>query len=130
MVAQTVLLSKVLGLFLIIVGALVAVQRNDFIGVVQAFTRDRLLRVVVSAIEMIAALFLIMLHNDFSSVPAMIIAVLGWMALIESIVYFALSNSVTEAIVDVINTPMLFLTGGILSAGLGIYLSAWGFGVL
>lgn len=37
---QTILLSKVFGLFLIIVGATILLQRHDFMDAVAAFARD------------------------------------------------------------------------------------------
>ena len=128
--AQTILLSKVFGLFLIIVSTTILLQRHDFMNAVAVFARDRLIRIVISAVELLAALFLVMMHNEWSSIPAVIITLFGWMALMESIVYLALPNRVVEPLIAAFNIPMLYVFGGVLALVLGIYLAAFGFGFI
>ncbi len=45
---STILLSQVLGLFLIVIGAVIILRRDYFLPVFASYTEQRLIRVVVS----------------------------------------------------------------------------------
>lgn len=126
--APTILLAKVCGLFLVIVGTAIALSRHEFVNVVADFARERLLRTVVSAIELLAGLFMVMLHNDWSSVPAGIISLFGWMLVVEGVVYLTLPNETVERLTAPFNSPPLYLFGGIAAVAMGVYLAVYGFG--
>lgn len=128
--SQTIILSKVIGLFLVIVAPIIIIQRHDFATVVSAFAKDRLMRVMMSAIELIAALFLVLLHNAWSSPPAAIISLFGWMMLIEAVVYLAAPNHIVQGLVAAFNTPVFYVIGGVIALSLGLYLTGYGFGIL
>lgn len=85
---------------------------------------------MISAIELLVALFLVMMHNEWSSIPAVIITLFGWMALMESIVYLALPNRVVEPLIADFNIPMLYVFGGVVALVLGVHLSTFGFGFI
>lgn len=130
LMSQTIILSRVIGLFLLIVAPIIIVQRHDFATVISAFAKDRLMRVMISAIELIAALFLVLLHNVWSSPPAVIISLFGWLMLIEAVVYLAAPNSVLEGPFAAFDTPVFFVIGGVIALLLGLYLTGYGFGIL
>lgn len=124
----TVLLSKVLGIFLMVVGAAVALRRNYFIPVVATFVEERLTRFVVGLAELLAGLFLVVTHNEWSSAPAAIVTLIGWLAVIESIAYMLLPDEVLEELIGALNKPEWYVGSGILSMILGLFLAGFGFG--
>jgi hypothetical protein len=126
----TILLSKVLGIFLIICGAVVMIRREYFIPLISSFVRERLTRLVMSIIELVAGLFLIFTHNDFSSLPAGIISAFGWIAIIESIIYFAAPDRTLQKMLSRMNSPKLYIFGGLASIALGLYLASFGLGLI
>jgi hypothetical protein len=119
-VELTFFLSKVFGIGLIITGAAIAIRRRYFIPVFGAFVEERLVRAVVSFAELIAGLFLVIAHNVWAPLPAAIISILGWMAVIEATAYLLLP--------DTFNVPAWYLVGGIFAILVGIYLAGFGFG--
>lgn len=126
---QTILLSRTLGLFLLIVGVLVVIRRHYFIPVFATFARERLLRVVLSLLELLAGLFLVATHNDWSSLPAGIISAVGWILIAEGIAYAALPDEWIERLLTTFNTPAWYVGGGVLAVAAGVYLAGHGFGM-
>ena len=126
--ATTVYLSKVFGISLVIIGAVIMIRRRYFIPAIGAFVRERLVRTITAFIELLAGTFLIVGHNVWSPLPAAIISLLGWIAVIEAIAYLLLPDAVLERAISVLNTETVYLVGGLLAIALGIYLTGFGFG--
>ena len=124
---HTILLSKVLGIFMIIAGVAIVLRRHDFVEVIVTFARNRALRVLISAIELAAGLFLVVLHNEWGSVPAAIVSLVGWILVAESVTYLLLPDRIVEAFILYFGKPGTLLASGILVVLLGLYLAAAGF---
>lgn len=124
----TILLSKVLGLFLIITGAVIMVRKEYFIPLISSFVKERLTRMIVSILELLGGLFLVVTHNDFSSVPGGITSLFGWILVIESILYFAAPDRTIQKMVSRLNVASMYLFGGLASIAIGLYLAGFGFG--
>lgn len=127
---MTVLLSKVLGIFLVIVGAAILLRRRYYLPVYGAFVRERLLRAVTSLAEILAGLFLVVLYDEWSSPPAAILSLIGWMALLEGLMYTLLPDDFLEKFFNIFNTPAWYVAGGLLAIATGTYLAASGFGLV
>lgn len=84
----------------------------------------------MSIVELVAGLFLIFTHNDFSSLPAGIISTFGWVAVVESVIYFAAPDRTLQKMLSRMNSPKLYVFGGLASIAIGLYLAAFGFGLI
>lgn len=126
----TVLLSQVLGLFLIIVGASVMFRKRYFVPVIGEFVEERLMRMVMGLLELLAGLFLVVTHTDWSSLPASIITAIGYVLVIEGTGYLLLSDRSVSWIIRTFNVRTWYFFGGMLSILMGAYLAAFGFGIL
>lgn len=126
---QTLFLSKVLGVFLIILGAAILFRRQYFLPVFAAYVRERLVRTVASLVELLIGLFLAM-NNDWSSIPAALITLIGWMAVAEGLVYLLLPDELVERLIRTFNTPLWYVIGGLLAMAVGSYLAGYGFGFI
>lgn len=124
---STVLLAKVLGLFMVIVGLAMLLQRREMAEISRRYAEDVPLRVFISAIELLAGLFLVALHNDWSGVPAGIVSLVGWMAVLEGTLYLALPTRVLKPWLMSFASPGILAVSGALAVLLGLYLAAWGF---
>lgn len=130
MTTTTILLSRVLGLYLILIGAIIVFRRHEFIGIFAGFVRERLLRVIVGMIVLLGGLFLLVQHQDWSSAPATIITLLAWIAVLEAIFYLSLPEEVLARTLQAVNRPGFYVVGGLCSIVLGVYLAGHGFGYL
>ena len=127
---STLYLSQVLGLFLIIVGLSVMLRKRYYVPVVGEFIEDRFVRMVMGILELLAGLFLVLAHNDWSSLAAGIISTVGWLLIIEGTAYLLLSDKVITWMIRTFNVRVWYVAGGVLSVLLGLYLSLTGFGVV
>jgi hypothetical protein len=87
----TVLLSKAIGLCLIVIGAAIILRRHYFLPVFAGFVEQRLVRTVVSMIELAVGLLLVV-NNAWSPLPAAVMTLLGWMAVAEAVAYLFLKS--------------------------------------
>jgi hypothetical protein len=126
-VELTVYLSKVFGIALIVLGVTIASRRRYFIPVVGAIVEERLTRAVLSIIELVAGLFLVVAHTIWSPLPAAIISLLGWMAVVEATAYLLLPDDLVGKLIGPFNTAVGYLFGGALAIAVGIYLTGFGF---
>ena len=76
----------------------------------------------------LAGLFLVFGHNVWSPLPAAIISLLGWIAVIEGGLYLLLPDEAVEGIPEAVNRPSMYLGGGAFTVLVGIYLAGFGFG--
>ena len=126
----TILLSKVLGLFLIITGIIIMVRKEYFIPLISSFVKERLTRMIVSILKLLGGLFLVVTHNDFSTLPSGITTLFGWILVVESILYFAAPDKTIQKMISRLNVPSMYFFGGLASIVVGFYLAAFGFGWL
>lgn len=119
--------AKVFGIGLIVAGISVILYRDAFIKAVPGFIEDRLLRLTIAFIEMLAGLFLIIGHNVWTPVPAAIITLLGWVTAIEGAALLLLPDDMLRRFMSVVNRPRVYLASGIVTIILGIYLADYGF---
>jgi hypothetical protein len=124
----TVYLARVLGLFLILTGAAMALRRRYFMPVIAGFVEQRLTRVLYAFIQLLAGLFLVVGHNEWSSPPAAIITIMGWLTVLEAAVYLLLPDETVDRYVRTFNVPGWYAGGGIAVILLGLYLAGFGFG--
>lgn len=127
---HTLYLSQVLGLFLIIVGLAIMLRKRYYVPVVGEFIEDRFMRMVMGILELLGGLFLVLAHNDWSTLPAGIISAIGWVLIIEGTAYLLVSDRMMSWMIRTFNVRMWYLMGGLLSVALGLYLALIGFGIL
>ncbi|MDX1444210.1 MAG: hypothetical protein R3270_10650 [Gammaproteobacteria bacterium] len=126
----TLLLSKVLGLLLIITSLSFIIRRRYYEKVLEEFVQARALRMLMSIIELTAGLFLVILHNDWSSLAAAIITAVGWMAIIESTAYLFMPDRAFARLIGAFNQPSWYIGGGLIGLLAGGYLVLVGFGFI
>jgi len=127
-IMMTLLLSKVLGIFLLIIGLAAVLRKRQFAMVVDVFVQERFTRLVAAIAELLAGLFLVMTHNDWSSLPAILVTLLGWIAVIEGSLSLLLPDDILKKLIQPFRNPAWFVGGGLVSIVIGAYLSAYGFG--
>lgn len=127
---NTIYLSQVFGLFLIIGGASIMYRNSYFVGVIGGFVEERLMRMFIGMAELLGGLFLVLAHSDWSTLPAAIITAFGWMLVIEGTCYLLLPDSAIRWIIRTCNVKAWYIGGGAAAIAAGAYLAAFGFGLL
>ena len=125
----TIFLSQVLGLFLVIVGAAVLYRKQYLVPVIGEFVEERLTRMIMGVLELLAGLFLVLAHTDWSSLPAGIITAIGYLLVVEGTAYLLLPDSIMRWVIRTFNVRLWYHLGGTLAILLGVYLCFFGFGL-
>ena len=125
---MTLLLARVIGVFLIILSVFMILRREWIMSFVEDFGRERAVRLVTAILELIGGLFLVLGFEGDGSAAAIIILVIGWMMLLEGIAYLALPDHVVKSLFRMLNVPSLYVGGGVLALLAGGWLAAYGFG--
>ena len=126
----TLFLSQVLGLFLIIAGAAVLYRKQYFVPVIGQFVEERLTRMLMGMLELLAGLFLVVAHTDWSSLAAGIITAIGYALVIEGAAYLLMPDRIMRSLIKSFNVRLWYHVGGTLAIFMGVYLCFVGFSLI
>lgn len=124
----TIFLTKLFGIYFILVGLVVILRRGSILPVIREILANRSLVFVLGAAELIAGLALVLVYPEIGFTIPGILSVIGWMLVVEGVLYMLLPLRKIKRMVASFNKPSWYLSGGVLSVALGGYLTASGFG--
>ena len=119
----SLILGKVAGIYLIVVGISLLLRHEMWMYVVRKFSKSTMFIVIVALFELILGLLIITMHNVWVPSWAMIVTVIGWLMTIEAILYLLLPSNVLKQMVRSFNKPGWLLLCGFASLLLGSYLT-------
>lgn len=123
-----IFLAKLFGLYFIIMGVIMVLRRRSIIPAIRDFASNAGLRVVIGAIEIVAGLALVLAYPDVSLSVAGVIALVGYMMVIEGILYLSMPAKFVQSFIRTFNKPVWYQSGSALAIVAGIYLAGTGFG--
>lgn len=124
----TIFLTKLFGIYFILVGLVVILRRGSLLPIIREIMANRSLLFVLGAAELIAGLALVLVYPEIGFTIPGILSVIGWMLVVEGVLYMLLPLRKIKKMVASFNKPSWYLSGGVLSVALGGYLTASGFG--
>ena len=126
----TLFLAKVMGLYFMVVGPVMALRRQALGRLFDDFAGNRPLVFLASVMTLILGLLLVVSHNHWVAGWPVIVTLLSWLVLVKAVVYLFLPFDVMARSVARFNRPAWFTLGGPLTAALGLFLAGKGFQVL
>ena len=99
MSARTVFLARLFGLYCLVMGAAMLLQRDAFPAMVSAITANAPLVLTMAVFTLFGGLAMVLLHNIWSggALP-IIITLLGWLTLIKSVMLLFLPPATFGAV--------------------------------
>lgn len=123
-------LAKLFGAYFVIIGAVILVRRRAVMPAVADLAKNRALLLVMSVVEIAAGLALVIAYPVVSfSLPG-IISLVGYMMLIEGVIYLAAPARMVRAMIGRFNKPAWYIGGGVGAVLIGLYLASIGFGLV
>lgn len=122
------LLAQILGLYFIIIGIIVLYRRRAIMPAVSRLVANRPMLLVIAAMEIFAGIALMLTYPSFEFDVSGVISVIGWMLLIEGVIYLVLPWRRVQRLVRRFNKASWYGASAILSLVIGIYLAGSGFG--
>jgi hypothetical protein len=120
-------LLQLFGVYFVLIGTIVIVQRKSVMRVIERLAYNSALVFVLAIIELVAGLAIVLTYPMPSATPSGIISLIGWMMVVESILYALMPMTFMRTLVRAFNTPVWYVSGGALAVLLGLYLSYYGF---
>jgi hypothetical protein len=123
------ILAQILGLYFIIVGLVVIYRRRAIMPAVSRLVANRPLLLVIGLMEILGGLAIVLTYPMFTFNAEGVISIVGWVLLIEGVLYFTLPSRKVQRFVRRFNTAQWYRAGGVLSFVIGVYLAGSGFGL-
>lgn len=125
--ALTILLAKVLGSYMLIGGIAMLVRKRFFMSALGAFIEDKGSRLMLAAVDTIFGLFIVNVHNDWSTLPAGIITFIGWAAILKGVTAMFLKDSTLDKFAASFREKQWYFAEGMIVVIVGLYLVAYSF---
>ena len=129
MSSRTIFLSRLFGLFCILVIPSMVIHRQATADWMTALLNNAALMWVLSVITLTAGLAMVLAHNVWSggALPV-VVTLVGWATLIKGLLFLFLPSGVElEFILSALRNPLLFYIWMMPSLVIGIYLTYAGF---
>jgi len=122
-------LSRLLGLYCILVGLAMVTHRQAVVETVMALVHNAPLMYVLGVITLIAGLAMVLGHNVWSGgVLPVIVTVIGWLTLIKGLLFlFLSSHAAVDFFLGSLQYEHLFYVYAAISIIFGVYLTYGGF---
>jgi hypothetical protein len=129
MLPRTLFLSRLIGLYCILVALSMITRKQATLESVTAVLRDPSMMLVLGAIMLVAGLAMVLTHNIWSGgALAVIVTLVGWVTLIKSLFFLFLPPELEAGFfLRQLHYQELFYLYGAFSLVLGVYLTYGGF---
>jgi hypothetical protein len=129
MSGRTIFLSRLIGLYLVLISLVMAVHKQSTLESMNALVHNPPVLFVVSVIAMAAGLAMVLGHNVWSGgVPQVVVTLTGWVLLIKSVLLlFWSSDAVSRFLIVGLHYELWFFWYTAIVLLLGVYLTYAGF---
>ena len=126
---RTLFLSRLIGLYCILIALSMMTRRQATVETVTALVQNPSMTLVLGIITLAAGLAMVLAHNVWSGgAPVVVVTLIGWMALIKSIFFLFLPPEMEAGLfLRQIHYQQLFYVYSAISLVLGVYLTYGGF---
>jgi vacuolar-type H+-ATPase subunit I/STV1 len=129
MSSSTIFLSKLIGLYCILLVPFMFIYRQASLDSIAGLLHNPSLILILGVITLAVGLAMVLAHNIWSGgVLAVVVTVIGWLSLLKGLFFVYLLPYVgVEYYLRVLQNPQLFYPCMILWLAIGIYLTYGGF---
>ena len=129
MLPRTIFLSRLIGLYCILIALSMITRRQATVETVTALLQNPSMMLILGVITLAAGLALVLAHNIWSGGALVVVVTLvGWMALVKSLFFLFLPPEMEAGLfLRQIHYQQLFYVYSAISLVLGVYLTYGGF---
>ncbi len=123
-------LSQLLGIYFILIGGIVLYRRRAVMPAIRQLVANRPLLLVIALAEILAGLAIVLTYPLVSVSVNGLISIIGYMLIVEGIIYLSMPYKRVQKFVAAFNTPQWYGVGGVIAILAGLYLAGSGFGFI
>ncbi len=129
MSSRTIFLSRLIGLYCIVIALSMMTRRQATVETVTALLQNPSAMLIVGIITLAAGLAMVLAHNIWSGgALTVIVTLVGWMTLVKSLLFLFLPPEMEAGLfLRQLHYQELFYVYGAISLVLGVYLTYGGF---
>jgi hypothetical protein len=129
MSSRTIFLSRLIGLYCIVIALSMMTRRQATVETVTALLQNSPMMLIVGIITLAAGLAVVLAHNIWSgSALVVVVTLVGWITLTKSLLFLFLPPEVEAGLfLGQLHCQPLFYVYGAFSLVLGVYLTYGGF---
>lgn len=128
MSSRTVFLSRLIGLYCILIALCMMTRGQATVETVTALLQNPAMTLILGVITLAAGLAMVLVHNIWSgNALAVVVTLVGWMALIKSLFFLFLPPETEAVFLGRLHYQQLFYLYAATSLVLGVYLTYGGF---
>jgi hypothetical protein len=125
---RTLFLSKLIGLYCILIGLSTMTRGQATVESVTALLQNSAMTLILGVITLAAGLAMVLAHNIWSGGALVVVTLVGWMALIKSLFFLFLPPEMeTGLFLQQLHYQQFFYLYSAISLVLGVYLTYGGF---
>ena len=126
---RTLFLSRLIGLYCILIALSMMTRRQATVETVTALLQNPSMMLIVGIITLAAGLAVVLAHNIWSGgAPAVVVTLVGWITLIKGLFFLFLPPEMeTRLFLQQLHYRQLFYLYTAISLVLGVYLTYGGF---
>jgi hypothetical protein len=130
MSTQTIFLSRLLGLWMLLLGATMLIRGSDFAYTIELLTKDLPLMFVAGMTALAVGLAIIIAHNVWSgNAAAILVTVIGWLSALKGVVILVVPAEGFVNFVEHVNVGAITTTYTAIFLIIGVYLTYVGYRV-
>lgn len=122
-------LAQLFGLYFIIVGAAVLIRKRSLMPTMRELVNNTPVLLTIALLEIAAGLSIVLAQPQITADWMGIISAIGWMLLVEGVLYLTLPTKAVQKFAKNFSTPGWTMAGGVLALVAGGYLAYIGFGL-
>ena len=128
MSSLTIFLSRLIGLFAVLVSLSLLMARKSGVEAVDALIHDRPLVLTIGMIVLLGGLAIVLSHNIWSGgAPPVVVTLFGWIILIRGVLILFLSPDALVSLFEMFSFDEFFYVYVAIPLFLGLYLTYAGF---
>ncbi len=129
MSSRTIFLSRLIGLYCIVIALSMMTRRQDTVETVTALLQNSSMMLIVGIITLAAGLAVVLAHNIWSGgALGVVVTLVGWITLIKSLFFLFLPPEMEAGLfLGQLHYRQLFYLYTAISLVLGVYLTYGGF---
>jgi hypothetical protein len=126
---MTIILARVFGIYFLLAAVMVFANRDALMMAVEAMFKERFAQWLAAMIALLGGIAYVNIYQDWSSLPAAILSVIGWAIVIKGLLYAFAPQVKLAKYTRILTERSWYTMDGVLALVVGAYLTGFGFGL-